>query len=216
MDDKITPSEYIMKLEKANTEAAEYNSALTNASNSMFESDVTHNLIEYQLDLSEDLEKIFHLLRGDVLTEDKKGNMYFVAPTDDNMKIFNDYGVHILMQTMTGYLSKNTLLSNYTEDVINEKLHSLGIALKKLIYTKYEKMGMNTADKRKMMPLIVIEVTDIIHSAYLRALRGGERESLRKVMHVAQTNNAMNDYGRNQSMMQQRKFSLFSPTTWGN
>jgi hypothetical protein len=42
-------------------------------------------------------------------------------------------------------------------------------------------------EKRKNYPMLIREIVDIIHSAYKRALEGGERRSLREARSVTQT-----------------------------
>lgn len=211
------PYEYIQKLEQNNEELQQHSNTMFKAqSPSMFDSLTEENLIEYQLDLKEELNRIYHLLRGDQLKEDKDGNVHFIVPEDDDMKIFNEYGTQVVMQIVVSYLNKNTLLSNYDNDTINDKVFDIGTKIRKLIYTKYEKMGLDTPEKRKMAPIIVLELVDTIHSAYLRALKGGERESIRKVMHVAQTSNPMNEYSPGLQQPRPKRTSLFNLRTWGN
>ena len=53
---------------------------------------------------------------------------------------------------------------------------------------------------------------DSVHSAYLRAMAGGERESLRTARSVVQ-NDSMNKQENYPSPKKQ--FSVFKPTTWG-
>ncbi len=62
--------------------------------------------------------------------------------------------------------------------------------------------------------MIVQELVDTIHSAYLRALGGGERDSLRTARHVAQTENPSLNSMPYSPATSQRKFSLLKPTTW--
>ena len=179
---------------------------------SLFGNANEQNLIQYQLDLREELERIDHLLRGHQLKYDGTGNLKWVEPTDDSMKPFNDKGVQIIMNVISFYLNRNTILSNYSEDMINWKMMDLGDELADLIFMKYEEMGMNSAEKKKLYPIIVREIVDSVHSAYLRAMAGGERESLRTARSVVQ----------NEQMSRQehypnpkKQFSVFKPTTWG-
>jgi len=179
---------------------------------SIFGNTSEQNLIQYQLDLREELERIDHLLRGHQLKYDEEGNLKWVEPTDDSMKPFNDKGVQIIMNVISFYLNRNTILSNYSEDMINWKMKDLGDELADLIFMKYEEMGMNTSEKKKLYPMIVREIVDSVHSAYLRALGGGERESLRTARSVVQ-NDSMN---RPESYPTPKSnFSMFKPTTWG-
>ena len=90
------------------------------------------------------------------------------------------------MNIMAFYLNRNTILSNYDEETINWKILDFGNELADLIFNRYEEMGMDTKQKIKMYPMIIKELVDTIHSTYLRAYHGGERESLRTARMVTQ------------------------------
>ena len=49
------------------------------------------------------------------------------------------------------------------------------------------RMERQKLEKRKLYPMLVGEIVDSVHSAYLRALNGGERESLREARNVQQS-----------------------------
>ena len=49
------------------------------------------------------------------------------------------------------------------------------------------RMSRQELEKRKLYPMLVGEIIDAVHSAYLRALNGGERESLREARNVQQS-----------------------------
>ncbi len=211
MTEKTETYESLQKLAQENEDLRNHSNTMLKAqSPPMFDNLTDENLIEYQLDLKEELNRIYHLLRGDQLKEDKEGNVRFIAAEDSNMKIFNEYGTQIIMQIVVSYLNKNTLLSNYDDETINGKIFDIGTKIRKLIYTKYEVMGLDTPEKRKLAPIIVLELVDTIHSAYLRALKGGERDSIRKVMHVAQTDNSLNAQGYGMQQPKPRKASFLS------
>lgn len=208
--------EYLEKLEKAYAQANEQTNQLLNSDNSMFTSLTEDNLIRWQLDLKEDLDRIYHLLRGHRVQEDADGNITYVEPSDDNLKPFNEFGVQLLMNIMAFYLNRNTLLSNYDEETINWKIMDVGNKIIDIIHNRYEEMGMNTKEKQKMYPMIVQELVDTIHSAYLRALNGGERDSLRTARHVAQTDNpVLRTPGYYGDVSGKKKFSIVNPRTWG-
>ena len=69
-------------------------------------------------------------------------------------------------------MNRNTILSNYREDRVMEILHDLGHELADLVYINYEKMGLDTVEKRSRSALIVINVLHMIESSYNRALNG--------------------------------------------
>jgi len=182
---------------------------------SMFSSQEHGNLVEYQLDLKEEMERIDHLLRGHVIKRDDEGNENWVEPADTKFKPFNDYGVQLIMNVIQFYMNRNTILSNYDLVTINIKMKDLGDELADLIYMKYEEMGMDTHEKKKLFSIIVRQLVDTIHSAYLRALNGGERESLRTARHVSQSINPMGA-PMNQAQQKGGGFKWHRPGTWGS
>lgn len=175
---------------------------LTNALHgqmSVFGEDGQDNLIRWQLDLREDLDRIYHLLKGDRVDYDSDGNMTYVIQENPKLRPFNEFGVQLIMNIMSYYLNRNTILSNYDETTINWKVVDIANEITDLIFNRYEDMMVtietedpyeireHLREKIKLYPLIVKELTDTIHSAYLRAFNGGERESLRTARTVTQS-----------------------------
>lgn len=181
---------------------------------SMFSGTQSDNLARYQLDLSEELERIDHLLRGDTLKRDGEGNEFWVEEKDESLKPFNDYGVKLLMKIISFYVNRNTILSNYDEEIILEKMEDFGTEIADLIYMKYQEMGMDTIEKRKLYPIIVRALVDTVHSTYLRAAKGEERRTLRQNIHISQTD-SLNKQSSYQTQTPQSNFSVFKPRTWG-
>lgn len=205
---------------------------------------IDQNLIEYQLDLKEELDRIHHLLSGHVIKKDADGNEYWDEPDDDRLKIFSEYGVKRLMNIIQFYINRNTLLSNYDDETIKWKVRDFGIELADLIFVQYEhffyyptpedlfekyvdimhKTNVNISDYELYMkcvqwskeelqyrvrhyPMIVLSLVDSVHTTYLRALNGEERDSLRKNWHIHENNTQ-------QINPIQNKFSLLKPSTW--
>lgn len=156
------------------------------ASNSYIMGSGVDNLIQWQLELDSILERVEHLLRGDKPTW-TQGSIIWQTPKNDEEKKFNELGVSEIMQILSTYVNRNTILSNYNEEMINDKMYDLGNEVNDFIYLRYEEIGLTTPNKRKIYPITIRPVLDIIHSAYLRALNGGERESLREARQVTQT-----------------------------
>lgn len=160
---------------------------------SMFAYQDSENLIKWQLELDSILERIEHMLRGDKITF-IQGNMQWSKTDDVKEKILNDFGVAEVMRILSMYLNRNTILSNYDEETINWKVLDFGYEISDLFFLKYEAMGLDTLEKRKLYPILVRQLVDVVHSAYLRALHGGERESLREARHITQSDQ-MNPQG---------------------
>lgn len=212
---------------------------------SINEMNENNSMIDTQLDLSEELDRIYHLLKGDIIEYDNEGGERWVSPDDDRLKILSDYGVKQIMNIIHFYINKNTLLSNYNEEIIFWKVRDFGIELSDLLfnryeaffyypsvedlYEKYSKIAMEKGlaiseddlynkciqwskeelqSKLRHYPMIVTALVDSVHSTFLRALNGEERESLRKNWNIHQSFNS-NDQGMNSN-----KFKLLKPSTW--
>lgn len=192
-----------------------YNRAMTgsisNRSNTLVAGQNQENLIKWQLELDSILERIEHILRGD-RPRMIDGNLIFVEPKSDDEKMFNDFGVAEIMRILSMYLNRNTILSNYDEETILYKVYDFGCEVSDLIFLKYENMGLNTLEKRKRYTMIVRELVDTVHSAYLRALNGGERDSLRQARSIQQTESFSPFGGGMGGMVKER--SMFNPMRW--
>lgn len=96
-------------------------------------------LIKEQLDLSEELDTIEHLLRGHVLQNTSEGRKW-VEPKDSDMIILQEHGIYLIMNTIMFYVNKNTLLSNYDEATINRKMEDFATDLADTLFMEYEKV----------------------------------------------------------------------------
>ena len=171
------------------------------------------NLIKWQLELDSILERVEHILRGDK-PKMVNGNMIFIEPQDNADRIFNDYGVAEIMRILSMYLNRNTILSNYDEDTINWKVLDFGYEISDLIFLKYEEMGLDTLEKRKRYPIIVREIVDSVHSSFLRALHGGERDTLRTARQITQSEQLMSGQlngGMSMGGMMMKERSVLNP-----
>lgn len=268
-------NKYLDQMEQELMIAKTDNARLINSQSSPFSSPSEENLIRYQLDLKEDIDKIYHLLKGDIVSRDDKDNIVYIEPDNDDEKPFNEFGVKSIMNIMSFYLNRNTLLSNYDNDTIMWKVKDFGDNISDEILCKfkqymlttsfereffkeygYECFRLSTHDKDKEMyaiklidsdnklffmflsedviekiniriyehlerkvesyPMIIHKLTDTVHSAYLRALAGGERTSLREARLVHQNESIGNRM--NMPMQQngnQNSVKWYNPFSWG-
>lgn len=180
----------------------------------LFSEENYDNLIKWQLDIKEELARIEHLLRKHVPKTDTEGNIYYEEPTKEN-QLFNEMGINEIMNLLAWYLNKNIILSNFGEDEIKIRCWQFSQYLSDFIFNNYQKFGLDTKEKIKHYPMIVMNVTNTIEAAYNRALNGGERESLRTARQVHQSEPISNPYGtQNNRFHSQQKKSLFKPWTW--
>ena len=237
-----TDSERYMKMLNAQLEEQQVkNLTLQNQMGqlSSFNVEDKGSLFEYQLDLTEDLDRLHHLLQGHILSRTAEGSLNWEEPTDDRQKILSDYGVKRIMNDILFYLNKNTLLSCYDDETIVWKMKDFATEIADLLYNKYEdffyyptpeelfnkvkdiKTDLSDYElykkcvqwsqeemqsKLRHYPLLVQNITNAVHSTYLRALNGSERKSLRENWNNLNT-------PQPQLGMQQTK-SLMKPSTW--
>lgn len=183
------------------------------AGNTVFSQSQDNNLIVWQLELDNILERIEHLLKGDIVKEDAEGNIVYTQPQDKGLIILNDYGVQLIMNIISFYLNRNTILSDYMPDRIFEILFDLGNEISDVIYINYEKMGMDSIQKKSRSEILVLNILHTIESAYNRALKGGERDSLRSARVVTQSQ----PIGGNSLMQMQKpraRGGVLNPMNW--
>lgn len=229
MDDETKKKyeEYLGQVEEELRQEKINNAEMMNQQRQMgfFNLEEQDNLIRWQLDLKEDMDRIYHLLKGESVGIDKEtGSVGYVEPSDPNLKPFNEFGVQLIMNIMSFYLNRNTILSNYSEETINWKVLDFGYDLADLIFNRYdemmitidtddeEKIKEHLQNKIKLYPMIIRELVDTVHSAYLRAYHGGERESLRTARMVSQKESLGTEHPSGFSQPIKKKW--YNPTTW--
>jgi hypothetical protein len=156
------------------------------AQNSAFAPQFQDNLIKWQLELDNILERCEHILRGDKLVFEN-GSLIWRANENPKDNILNEYGVQEVVRILSMYLNRNTILSDYDDVEIREKVLDFGRELNDLFFMKYEEMGLLGLEKRKNYPMLIREMVDIVHSSYKRALHGGEKRSLREARQITQS-----------------------------
>ena len=179
---------------------------------SNFDNSEDPTLIHYQLETDKILERIEHFLKGDQI-EVVDGEVMYKTPTDKKLINFNSYGVAEIMRIMAMYVTKETFLSNYEEERINEILADLGDAIADFIYCNYEKMGMDTKYKESKFVLIVLNILHTVESCYRRALNGEEMKGLRLRAIVTQTNPISNQM-MGGGMPMRKKWHPLKRSTW--
>ena len=128
-DEERMVRQYQLQLDQEKTKTNQ----LANAATSIFESNKDSTLVEVQLDLKEIIDKIYHLLRGDVIVRDNIGNLRYEQAKDRRLRVLSEYGVQMIMNVIQSYLNKNTILSNYDIKVINQRLCDIGNEIADLI-----------------------------------------------------------------------------------
>lgn len=99
----------------------------------------TKNIVKEQLDLTEEITTIQNLLRGRVQVPDEEGILFWRNPTSNDDVLLTEAGINLVLNTIQWYMNKNTLLSNYDEKTIYEKMEDFSTALADAIFMNYEK-----------------------------------------------------------------------------
>ena len=235
-------SRYLQEMQEELNNANREKRQLANAQLSLFGGEQNDNLIKWQLDLDEYLDKVYHLLKGDSIKADENGNLVYAEANNNDLKPFNEFGTQLIMNLIQFYLNRNTILSNYDEETILEKVYDFGIRLSDLVHNRYEDMMMTTnfeeefenlypelklyrdvkgkmfyitkqnetyildeemveavnrrldehiLGKLKMAEIVCGAIVDNVHSAFNRALNGGELKSLREARTVSQSDSGL-------------------------
>ena len=98
------------------------------------------NSINDQLDLQDVLDNMHNLLKGYIRKRGDDGSIKWVKPDNNDLIVLSDYGVSYIMWMLQGYLTKNTLLSNYDDKQIAAKMEDFSITLSDCVFMEYDKM----------------------------------------------------------------------------
>jgi hypothetical protein len=185
-----------------------------NSQLSAFATKSNDDIIRWQLELNDILERAEHILRGDI-PKFVNGQIIWDKNLHPETNALNDVGVNEIMKILAMYVNRNTILSDYTNDEINVKVYDFGRAVNNLIFMRSDEFGMDTREKNKNYEIIVRELVDIVHSAYKRALDGAEKRSLREMISVSQATSTSSQLGQgvtiNANGQQQRERGLLNP-----
>lgn len=179
---------YMEEIEQKSKTLQNQTSQLAGVTNSMYAGQQDTNLIEWQLELDNILDRIQHLLAGDIVAIDETtGTRDWAEQPDKRLRPLNKFGVQFVMKTISFYINRNTILSTYDQDRIKAILNDLGHELTDQIGLRIEEMGLDDPEKRKYYPMLVLNIMHQIENTYNRAFKGGERDSLRSARVVTQT-----------------------------
>ena len=191
------------------------NDPRNNSRVSAFSTRQNEDMIRWQLELNDILERTEHILRGDI-PKFMNGNIVWERNPKFDENTLNEFGVQETLKILSMYVNRNTILSDYSKEEINFKVFDFGVTLNNLYFMRYKDFGMNSVEKRKNYPIIIREIVDIVHSSYKRALNGGERRSLREMISVSQATNTQLGGGVtvNTAGQPMKERGLLNPLRW--
>ena len=177
----------------------------------LFQGEDEQNLVKWQVDIESELVRIERLLRKQVPKRNEKGQLIYVDSPEN--QLFNEKGINETMNILSWYLNKNIILSCYEEKQIDQIMMQFGEEIIDFFYTNMEDFGMDTEDKKKHYPVIVMNIINIVDATYRRALDGRELDSLKTARIVSQSE----PLGKSMMYPQiqsQRRFNILNPKTW--
>ena len=197
-----------------NIQQQRYNDPRQNSQISSFSTKNEDNIVRWQLELNDILERAEHILRGDVPKFEDGHIIWKENPHPENNPL-NDTGVQEMMKILALYVNRNKVLADYTNEEINFKVFDFGRAVNNLIFMRDFEFGMDTQEKRKNYEMLVTELKDIIHDTYKRALDGAEKRSLREMIQVTQATSTSSQLGNgisiNNNGQAQKERGLLNP-----
>ena len=141
-EQKLTVEQQLNARYQTEINAAKLDAARTNIAlqQEAFNSQEEKSMVKDQLDLTEEISRIDYLIKGYSLEPNKDGKLVWIEPTDKDMIIFSEYGIHLIRNTICWYLNKNLLLSNFDEETIKKKMWDFTNDLIDTIFMEYDKV----------------------------------------------------------------------------
>jgi len=148
--------------------------------------DEKRDLTRWQQDLSDELED----LRHDLLREVQNSSGKWVAETEcigvddadkevwvNSTPMVNKTGFYKIRTVIKRYLSRNMMMTNFSEDIINKTLFNLKVKLICNLGSCQQDYEINKED----IPIITTLVMDSIKGTLYRAYNNGERNYLNTI-----------------------------------
>lgn len=178
------------------------------------------NFAEFQLEADTYLNKLKHYLSGDIV-EEKDGNIRYIEQPNEELRVLNKLGVNNYMNILSGFIGKETFLSVYSEERINEIIGDLGQLLRVETFSNAELYGLNTEYKITQFVILVYRTLVFIENAYRRSIGGREREKIGESgIRIIQSQGlggqggGFGQMGGMSTQMPKKKFSMFNSKTW--
>ena len=210
--EEIDDEKYIEALEEESRSVKGKNVQQAIDMSSLASANKNENLIQYQIETVELLEKLEHFYKGEYIGTLENGeDIGWVKPKDTDQIPLNTFGVSAMMEIISHYVDKNTTLSYYSEMRIYEILADLGDELVIYILSNYEKMGMDNNFKKTKFRLLIVTTLHMIESTYRKAISGKTIEEINQSRIITQSDLVGRPFPQAPT---KRKFNLLNPRTW--
>lgn len=129
------------------------------------------DLTKWMLDIERELEKIEHMLKGEILKKDERGVDVWKK---EGTELLNSEGVNVIMSCLRFYLNPNNILTNLDDNEIKRIACNCTrdvINLLKLNFIKFDA-------HREYLSFIVNAIDATVYCLLKRAYKEGERKFL--------------------------------------
>ena len=134
-------------------------------------------LTQWQLDLDESIDLFVHTMKGEVKGKKIVDGVETETWEVKNEKMINDKGIAAIETTLRLRATKNTILSNFTENEIKALLcYPVHMSVAGILFHA-ERFQLKKVYRRT----IIDQSWSIMYAAAMRAKGGGERGSLRDI-----------------------------------
>lgn len=210
-EEQVDTEDYIDALEKQSKQQEGKILELTSALSGSGLINKNENIIQYQIENNDLIEKLEHFYRGEYIgTDPKTKERGWIKPADKTQIPLNEFGVSAMMEIVSKYIDKNTTLSYYNEMRIYEIMADLGDELILYILSNYEKMGMSDKFRKTKFRLLIVTTLHMIESTYRKAIAGETIKRINESRIVTQSESI----GRVPMTQPKTRFNILNPKSW--
>lgn len=209
-DEQVDTEGYIDALEKQSKQQEGKILELTTALSGSGLINKNENIIQYQIENQELMDKLEHFYRGEYIGTLPNGDSGWIKPQDKSQIPLNEFGVSAMMEIVSKYIDKNTTLSYYNEMRIYEIMADLGDELVLYVLSNYEKMGMSDKFRKTKFRLLIVTTLHMIESTYRKAIAGETIKRINESRIVTQSESI----GRVPMAQPKPRFNPLNPRSW--
>jgi hypothetical protein len=172
------------------------------------EDDSKTNIMETILNSDKILARIEQHLRQLKPQSTSKG--YILVEPDKEERLLNEEGIHAIISQLSWYINPDVILSNYTDEEVNQIVLTFGIEFSDWLHINMERFGMDKREKQRDYNMLCTNVINIVDATYHRSIGGKALESMNKSVMVTQSEPLNQPF----KPISNNKFNLLKPKTW--
>lgn len=128
------------------------------------------SLTRWQLESDDLLESLEHDLRGEYWVTDENGRGNW-KKSENHTPFLNEKGVKAIINILKPIVNRNTFLTNYSEERVNDLLFFLSNKITRTLYFNYDEFEISP----EFFPILNEMIQSFLESALRRPMEQGER-----------------------------------------